>query len=207
MVRKKQFDYFGKLEKMAQYSSESATLLLDLILDYSTEKFIDKSEKIHRLEGYGDRISKEIMTELYDAFITPIDREDIVMITNCLDDILDELNATTYLFENLLVYTIRPNTDKFLQLVVTATADVVQATKEFAKFKYSKVLKQYIEQVNKTESEADRLYSSLVQDLFANEKDPIEVIKWRDIYNHLEKITDACEVAADVIEGLVIKNS
>ncbi|MDT2595944.1 DUF47 family protein [Enterococcus dongliensis] len=207
MVRKKQFDYFGKLEKMAQYSSESATLLLDLILDYSTEKFIDKSEKIHRLEGYGDRISKEIMTELYDAFITPIDREDIVMITNCLDDILDELNATTYLFENLLVYTIRPNTDKFLQLVVTATADVVQATKEFAKFKHSKVLKQYIEQVNKTESEADRLYSSLVQDLFANEKDPIEVIKWRDIYNHLEKITDACEVAADVIEGLVIKNS
>ncbi|MDT2673545.1 DUF47 domain-containing protein [Enterococcus dongliensis] len=207
MVRKKQFDYFGKLEKMAQYSSESATLLLDLILDYSTEKFIDKSEKIHRLEGYGDRISKEIMTELYDAFITPIDREDIVMITNCLDDILDELNATTYLFENLLVYTIRPNTDKFLQLVVTATVDVVQATKEFAKFKHSKVLKQYIEQVNKTESEADRLYSSLVQDLFANEKDPIEVIKWRDIYNHLEKITDACEVAADVIEGLVIKNS
>ena len=61
--------------------------------------------------------------------------------------------------------------------------------------------------MNKTESEADRLYSSLVQDLFANEKDPIEVIKWRDIYNHLEKITDACEVAADVIEGLVIKNS
>ncbi|MBO0456405.1 DUF47 domain-containing protein [Enterococcus hulanensis] len=207
MARKKQFDYFGNLEQMAQYSAESAQLLLDLIRDYSTEKFSDKSEEIHRLEGHGDRISKEIMTELYDAFITPIDREDIVMITNHLDDILDELNATTYLFENLLVYTIRPNTDKFLQLVVTATADVVQATKEFAKFKHSKALKGYIEQVNKTESEADKLYSSLVKDLFANEKDPIEIIKWRDIYNHLEKITDACEAAADIIEGLVIKNS
>lgn len=207
MARKKQFDYFGKLEQMAQYSAESAQLLLDLIREYSTEKFSDKSDEIHRLEGHGDRISKEIMTELYDAFITPIDREDIVMITNHLDDILDELNATTYLFENLLVYTIRPNTDKFLQLVVTATADVVQATKEFAKFKHSKALKGYIEQVNKTESEADKLYSSLVKDLFANEKDPIEIIKWRDIYNHLEKITDACEAAVDIIEGLVIKNS
>ncbi|MDU5335593.1 DUF47 domain-containing protein [Enterococcus sp.] len=207
MVRKKQFDYFGKLEQMAQYSSESAALLLDLILDYSTEKFLDKSEEIHRLEGLGDRISKEIMTELYDAFITPIDREDIVLITNRLDDILDELNATTYLFENLLVYTIRPNTDQFLQLIVIATSDVVSATKEFAKFKHSKVLKHYIDQVNETESEADKLYSALVKNLFAHEKDPIEVIKWRDIYNHLEMITDACEAAADVIEGLVIKNS
>lgn len=207
MARKKQFDYFGKLEQMAQYSSESAALLLDLILDYSTEKFLDKSEEIHRLEGLGDRISKEIMTELYDAFITPIDREDIVLITNRLDDILDELNATTYLFENLLVYTIRPNTDQFLQLIVTATSDVVSATKEFAKFKHSKVLKHYIDQVNETESEADKLYSALVKNLFAHEKDPIEVIKWRDIYNHLEMITDACEAAADVIEGLVIKNS
>lgn len=207
MARKKQFDYFGKLEQMAQYSSESAQILMELINDYSTEIFIDKSEKIHHLESLGDQISKEIMTELYDAFITPIDREDIVMITNCLDDILDELNATTYLFENLLVYTIRPNTDKFIQLVVAATHDVVQATKEFAKFKHSKVLKKYIEQVNTTESIADELYSSLVKELFANEKDPIEVIKWRDIYNHLEKITDACEAAVDVIEGLVIKNS
>lgn len=207
MARKKQFDYFGKLEQMAQYSFESAALLLDLILDYSTEKFLDKSEEIHRLEGLGDRISKEIMTELYDAFITPIDREDIVLITNRLDDILDELNATTYLFENLLVYTIRPNTDQFLQLIVTATSDVVSATKEFAKFKHSKVLKHYIDQVNETESEADKLYSALVKNLFAHEKDPIEVIKWRDIYNHLEMITDACEAAADVIEGLVIKNS
>lgn len=207
MARKKQFDYFGKLEQMAQYSSESAALLLDLILDYSTEKFLDKSEEIHRLEGLGDRISKEIMTELYDAFITPIDREDIVLITNRLDDILDELNATTYLFENLLIYTIRPNTDQFLQLIVTATSDVVSATKEFAKFKHSKVLKHYIDQVNETESEADELYSALVKNLFAHEEDPIEVIKWRDIYNHLEMITDACEAAADVIEGLVIKNS
>ena len=147
------------------------------------------------------------MTELYDAFITPIDREDIVLITNRLDDILDELNATTYLFENLLVYTIRPNTDQFLQLIVIATSDVVSATKEFAKFKHSKVLKHYIDQVNETESEADKLYSALVKNLFAHEKDPIEVIKWRDIYNHLEMITDACEAAADVIEGLVIKNS
>ncbi|MDN6584736.1 MAG: DUF47 domain-containing protein, partial [Enterococcus sp.] len=65
MARKKQFDYFGRMEQMAQYASESATLLLDLITNYSTEKFIDKSEKIHRLEDEGDRILKEIMTELY----------------------------------------------------------------------------------------------------------------------------------------------
>lgn len=207
MARKKQFDYFGKLTQMAEYSFESAKLLLDFIKEYSTEQFVEKSEEIHRLEDLGDLISKEIMTELYDAFITPIDREDIILITNCLDDILDELNATTYLFENFLIQTIRPDTDQFIALVVTATSDVVEATKEFAKFKHSKTLQNYIDQVNQTESKADKLYSSLVKELFANEKDPIEVIKWRDIYNHLEKITDGCEAAADIIEGLVIKNS
>lgn len=207
MARKKQFDYFGKLAQIAEYSFESAELLLELIKEYSTDQFVDKSEEIHRLEDLGDQISKEIMTELYDAFITPIDREDIILITNRLDDILDELNATTYLFENFLIQTIRPNTDQFIALVVTATSDLVAATKEFAKFKHSKTLQRHIDQVNQTESAADELYSALMKELFANEKDPIEVIKWRDIYNHLEKITDACEAAADIIEGLVIKNS
>lgn len=207
MARKKNFDYFGNLEQLVQLSAESAKLLHALINNYSGEMIHDKAEKIHQLEDQGDQLSRQIINELYDAFITPIDREDIVLITNRLDDILDGLNATTYLFENLSVQTIRANTDTFLRLIVQATTDLVKATSEFSKFKHSKVLQQYIGEVGKTESEADRLHSTLIKELFAHEKNPIEVIKWRDIYNHLEKIMDACESAAIIIEGLTIKNS
>lgn len=207
MARKKTYDYFGAMNQLAEYSATSAQVLNELIEDYSAEKFEEKSEVIHQLEHQGDEISKNTMNELFDSFITPIDREDIVEIINHLDDILDGLNATTYLFENLVIQTIRPETEKFLQLVVTATAGVVQATKEFAKFKNSKTLKGYIQEVNQTESEADRLYSALTKKLFTEEKDPIEIIKWKDVYDHFEAIIDDCEDAADVIEGLVIKNT
>lgn len=207
MARKKQYDYFASLNVLAENSAKSAQLLQKIVEDFSQEKLMDRAEAIHELERAGDQVNQEIMTELYDAFITPIDREDIVEITDALDDILDEINATTYLFENLAITSIRPETDQFLDLVVSATEGTVLATKEFAKFKNSKTLKGLIEDVNKTESTADRLYSRLMKELFTNEKDPVEIIKWRDIYNHLELITDGCEKAVDIIQGLVIKNS
>ncbi|GAB2025359.1 DUF47 domain-containing protein [Lactovum odontotermitis] len=207
MARKKQYNYFLALEKLAEYSVKSAGLLQELILEYNKEKFLSKSEEIHQFENEGDSITEETSNELYDAFITPIDREDIVEITNRLDDILDGINATTYSFENLQIRRLKADTDTFVQLVVTATEGVLRATKEFAKFKNSKLLKEYIHQVKVTESEADRLYSALIQRLFTSEKDPVEIIKWKDIYERLEKIMNACEEAAVVIEGLVIKNT
>lgn len=207
MARKKQYDYFITMKNLAANSAKAARVLQKLVADYSEANLAAKGEEIHRLEHEGDDFSQEIRSQLYDAFITPIDREDIFQITEQLDDILDGINATIYLFENLVVDKIRPRTSEFIELLVDATDATLKATEEFAKFKNSKSLRQLITHVKEVESQADRLYSELTRDLFLHEQNPVEIIKWKDVYDTLEDIADACEDAADIIASLVIKNS
>ncbi|KAF1296902.1 phosphate transport regulator [Enterococcus sp. JM4C] len=207
MARKKQYDYFVALEHIAANTHKASTYLLQLVENYTEAHAIEQAEKIHMLEKEGDQLVRDVMNELYDAFITPIDREDIVEVTDKLDDILDGINGLCYLFGNLAITEMRPETDKFVHLVVDATEGVLTATKEFAKFKNSKTLKKMIQEVNDVEAKADHLYSELLRTLFTTETNPIEIIKWKNVYDQLELTMNRSELVVDLIDGLVIKNT
>lgn len=207
MARKKQFDYFSELEHLAKNAHQAAELLELIALNYSLETLEDEAEKIHVLEREGDQIVQKIMSELYISFITPIDREDIVKITHCLDDVLDTINSIVYLLNSLVVKELKDNAMIFITYAVEATAGVLTATKEFAKFKNSKTLHTMINEVSEIEGKADKLYSDSLKDLFTNEQNPIEVIRWKNVYDQLEELLNASESVVDVIGGLVIKNS
>ncbi|WP_086312890.1 hypothetical protein A5821_000453 [Enterococcus sp. 7F3_DIV0205] len=207
MARKKQFDYFGELEHLAKNAHQAAELLEMIAIDYSLEKLESEAEKIHILEREGDQIVQKILNELYISFITPIDREDIVEITQRLDDVLDTINSIAYLLSSLVVKELNDNALIFITYGVEATAGVLTATKEFAKFKNSKTLHAMIDEVSEIEGKADKLYSDALKDLFTNEENPIEVIRWKNVYDQLEELLNASESVVDVIGGLVIKNS
>lgn len=207
MARKKHFDYFGELNHLAANASESAQILQAIMQDYSLEKLVDKAEKIHALEKESDEIVQKIVNELYISFITPIDREDIVQITDHLDDILDSINSLTYLMDHLVVESVTEPALELTDYIVKAAAGVQTATKEFAKFKNSKTLVSMIDEVNQIESQGDRLYSNSIKELITTEKDVLKVIKWKDVYDQLEATINACEVAVNIIVGIVIKNS
>ncbi|WP_206911359.1 hypothetical protein IGL98_002050 [Enterococcus sp. DIV0840] len=207
MARKKQFDYFGELEHLAKNAHQAAELLEMIALDYSLELLENEAEKIHVLEREGDQIVQKIMSELYISFITPIDREDIVEITQRLDDVLDTINSIAYLLSSLVVKELNDNAMVIITYGVEATAGVLTATKEFAKFKNSKTLHAMIDEVSEIEGKADKLYSDSLKDLFTNEQNPIEVIRWKNVYDQLEEMLNASESVVDVIGGLVIKNS
>ncbi|EOI01960.1 TIGR00153 family protein [Enterococcus moraviensis ATCC BAA-383] len=207
MARKKQFDYFGELEHLAKNAHQAAELLEMITVDYSLEKLENEAQKIHELEREGDQIVQKIMSELYVSFITPIDREDIVEITQRLDDVLDTINSISYLLSSLVVKELKENALVFITYGVEATAGVLTATKEFAKFKNSKTLHAMIDEVSEIEGKADKLYSDALKDLFTNEQNPIEVVRWKNVYDQLEELLNASESVVDVIGGLVIKNS
>lgn len=207
MARKKQFDYFGELERLAMNANQAAELLEMIAMDYSLEKLEEESEKIHVLEKEGDQIVQKILSELYISFITPIDREDIVEITQRLDDVLDTINSIAYLLSSLVVKELNDNAMVFITYGVEATAGVLTATKEFAKFKNSKTLHTMINEVSEIEGKADKLYSESLKELFTNEQNPVEVIRWKNVYDQLEELLNASESVVDVIGGLVIKNS
>ncbi|AYW45078.1 DUF47 domain-containing protein [Tetragenococcus koreensis] len=207
MGRKKQYNYFKKMTQLAENVHVAAEILEEIVDNYSTDNFAEKAEKIHEVEKKSDHIVEELTNELYDAFITPIEREDILVVSERLDDILDGINAMTYLFENLVITEMRAETDKFAALVTKAAKGVHEAMKEFPKFKNSKTLKELISDVNEVESQGDRLYSRLKKRLFSEEQDVLEIVKWKEIYDEFELIINYNEDAVDLIDGMTIKNT
>ena len=139
MARKKQYDFFKAMEHLADNAHQAAEILASLVRNYEPATLSLEAEKIHKLEKEADTIVMELTNELYDAFITPIDREDILVISERIDDILDGINGVTYLFENLVIEKMRPETDVFVDMIVTAAKGVHTATGEFPKFKHSKL--------------------------------------------------------------------
>ncbi|MDU6316328.1 MAG: DUF47 family protein, partial [Enterococcus faecalis] len=121
MARKKQFDYFGELNQLATNAYEAAKVLQEIVDNYSLENLVKKSEAIHQLEKENDEIVRKILNELYISFITPIDREDIVDITDHLDNIIDSINSLSYLLDHLVV-------EEMIAPALELTAYIVKAT-------------------------------------------------------------------------------
>jgi len=208
MMRKKKFDYFKAMEQLADGSLQASAVLTEIITDYHSENFIEQSEQIHQIESDCDNNVKEIMNELYVAFITPIDREDIVQLVGKLDNIIDGINDLTYEFHYLDIQELRDGTDEFMKLINAAIKAVQQAVNDFSHFKNSKTLTKNIDDANRIESLGDDLYTDHLAVLFREkEADPITIIRWQKIYAGFEKVLDSCEDCADVITGLAIKNS
>ncbi|RRK10337.1 DUF47 family protein [Lactiplantibacillus garii] len=207
MLRKKSFDFFKAMEHLSTNALQASTVLDEIITNFDADELPQKSTTMHQIEDAGDDDIKKIMHELYVSFITPIDREDIVQLVDKLDNIIDGMDGLTYEFAYLHIHEMRPNTNQFIKLICDAVASVDQAVKEFSHYKNSKTLDQNIENANKIESLGDDLYTKNLSLLFAEETDPIEVIRWQKVYAGFEKVLDACEDCADIITGLVIKNS
>lgn len=208
MIRKKKFDFFDAMQDLADDALKASSILTEIINDYDPDQYQEKIKLINKIETDGDDDVKEIMGELYVAFITPIDREDIVQLVDKLDNIIDGINGLTYEFHYLNIQEMRPDTDKFMELINEAIRSVQQSMIEFSHFKNSKTLVKNIDNTNRIESLGDKLYTQHLRTLFCDEEnDPITVISWQKIYGGFEKVLDACEDCADVMGGLVIKNS
>lgn len=207
MARKRGYDFFGAMAHMATDARDASNVLNDIITNFSPDQLATKGEQIHKIENNGDGDVKEIMNQLYVSFITPIDREDIVQLVDKLDNIIDGISGLTYEFYYLHIQTMRPDTEKFIELICEAVVAVQQSVKEFAHFANSKTLTKNIETANRIESEGDHLYTHNLRRLFEEEQDPINIMRWQKVYAGFEKVLDACEDCADVMTGLVIKNS
>lgn len=198
--------FFGLLRSSANNLNETAKLLVDLMEDYRDVP--QKVSEIKRLEEVGDHIIHEIMRNLHRTFVTPLDREDIAALGERLDDVVDSIEEAA---RNMIEYRIEQPTDKAIELariIEQATAILQQAINKlhFRGSKLRDILPDSVE-VNRLENEADQVFSRAIGELFNNGISPIEVLKWREIYGQLEAAVDHCEDAANVLEGVVLKNA
>jgi len=197
--------FFDLFEGSAENMVKAAQSLKEMINDW--EHVEGKVAEITELEHKGDTITHEIMSRLNRTFVTPFDREDIVQLAHVLDDVTDFIHAAA---DAMLLYKVeRPGerAKELADVLVQATEEVEKVLPQLRKrIILSSVLKRCVE-INRLENLADRVYRSAIAELFDNSTDMAHIIKWREIYAHMESATDRCEDVADVLEGVAIKHA
>jgi len=197
--------FFDLFEASAQNMVKTAQKLKQLVDTW--ENVGEGVSEITELEHEGDRITHQIMEQLHRTFVTPFDREDIALLSHTLDDVTDFIHAAA---DAMFIYKVdRPSqrAKELSDIIVQSAAEVERAMPQL---RHRAQLKQILErcvEINRLENEADRVFRSAMAELFTDTTDIAEIIKWREIYEHMESATDRCEDVANVLEGVALKHA
>ncbi|MGH7802478.1 MAG: DUF47 domain-containing protein [Thermodesulfobacteriota bacterium] len=196
------FDYF---DDASEKTIRGIRLLKEMVLDLSNAE--EKARQIKDVEHEADHITHETVSKLHKTFVTPIDREYIYALITKMDDILDLIDATC---ERIILYKIKSSTPEVIALVNTlekAIEEVAKGVRGLRNLENSRSILDICIEINRLENEGDRTYRNAQSVLFNSSSDPIEIIKWKDIYETLEEAIDTCEDVANIIEGIVLENA
>src|SRR5450755_4894646 len=194
--------YFGLFEEAGQNILQACDLLDRMLSNYPDSK--DLAREILICEQEGDRITHDIIHRLNQTFVTPIDREDILALASALDDIVD---YTEEVADYLELYKIEAPMEQSIQLarvLKDASAQIAEALPLLHGFRD---ISRFTVEVNRLENEGDRITREAVASLFDGGIDPMVVIRWKDLFERLEAAIDATERVANILEGIVIRNS
>jgi predicted phosphate transport protein (TIGR00153 family) len=203
-VFSKSQDFLELFDKVGANITQAATVMV-AIMEHFTN--LDNwAKEVHELEEDGDMLTHDIIKKLNKTFVTPFDREDIHALASKLDDILDFIWGTA---ERLAVFKMKEAREEAVIMskeILTTVELVHKAIKTLKEKDYTR-MQEYCVEINKLENKMDRIFRDALGHLFDETKDPVLVIKWKEIYEHLENASDKCEDVADILESIAIKNA
>jgi len=194
--------FFEMFAELSRNITEGARLLQD-ILQHSREAD-SRVQQLQEIEHRADDITHSIITKLNQSFITPFDREDIHRLASSLDDVLDFVNAAAVRLNMYRIVDPPPASAELAGLIVQQSEELARGVSLLQN--NQNVLAHCVE-VNRLENEADRVSRKAIAELFEHEKDPIQLIKIKELYEVLENATDKAEDAANVLEGVALKSA
>lgn len=195
--------FFVMFKEMTTTIIEGAQLLKDMMDTFENPQLSQKM--IKDVEHKADHLTHDIIKKLNKSFVTPLDREDIYALSAALDDILDLIDAGA---QRIVMYNVEKPTPeaKELAFLILKSCQAIDKAVALLGGKLEPIA-EYCMEVNSLENEADRVCREAISRLFDDEKDPIKLIKWKEIYETLERATDKCEDAANILESVVVKNA
>ena len=199
----KETDFFALFTEGISYSLEAAVQLRSSFADGIIN--LDELKKIKEIEHMGDKLVHVALKQIEEAFITPIDRSDIIEIVKQIECITDSIEAISNRIYILRITETNDICRKFIDLIVTSCerlSELMTLVRQFKK-NFNRINELVIE-INRLEEEGDRTYINAVHGLFEPNADPIHVIKFKELYEHLENCLDKCEDVADVVEKIKI---
>jgi predicted phosphate transport protein (TIGR00153 family) len=195
-------DFFALFQKQAENVAAGATALTKLLEHYDDVQ--EQVQNIKNIEHSGDEISHQIFRKLNQTFVTPFDREDIHELCGTMDDILDLVDAAAHRFVLYGINEVRPGTTELSKVLTVATLEVCAAIHAIP---HPTQAVQRVIEINRLENESDRICRGLIGRLFTEEKDPVQIIKWKEIFEVMESAVDKCEDVSNVIESVILKNA
>ncbi|MFB5193692.1 DUF47 domain-containing protein [Neobacillus sp. KR4-4] len=206
MARAKRKDkFFNYLLRMSLNLKASANYFADYNLK-SVSDLVIFSEKMKEFETYGDTMVHDLIGELNNAFITPIEREDILALSISMDDILDGLYHTAALFEMYSIIEIDEYMLTFVDEIKNCVTEI-DAAIELLSAKKMLHLREHTIKIKEMESDCDHILRDAIRQLFTTQKDPIRIIKHKQIYEGLEEIANSCKAVANTLETIIMKNA
>lgn len=201
----KEVKFFDLFDKQAENLVKAAEFYKKLVDEGNFTP--ENVRAMHELEHYGDELTHTIINTLNETFITPFDREDILALANRLDDIIDGI----YLISNrFMLYKITKPTEYSKKMASTIEQSTKAMQKALASLRSNKNIKETLFQcveINRLENEGDVLRDEAISDLFEKEKDPVMIIKQKELYEEAETVTDFCEHVANLVESILVKNN
>jgi predicted phosphate transport protein (TIGR00153 family) len=201
----KSHNFFDLFEKQVSHAVEAACFFREVVARGGVSE--ESLSRMGSIEHRADDVAHAIIDQLNKTFITPFDREDIHALVKELDDIVDMINT---IMSRLRIYDITiadKNLIEFSNVIEQSVRAVARAVGGLRHFKDGQVVCDACIEVNRLENVGDSMRDRVLSELFANAQDPIEVIKWKDIYQDAETVLDVCEDVAHVVDSIMVKQA
>ena len=193
--------FFVMFGQLAEQLTSSAQLLIQLFS--SPDQMDDLVARIKSVEHDADKLTRDIIHRINTSFITPIDREDIHLLTSRLDNVVDLVDGAARRTQMFHVREMRPEARELAQVLERACTAIEVAV---VNLKKQKIVEQRTSEVKALEEEGDAIYHAAIGRLFSGNPDPLEVIKWRDLFERVEDAIDQCEDVANTLEAISLKH-
>ena len=193
--------FFDLFRKVADEIRAAAVLLEDMLASETPDDA--KADAIRDAEHRCDALTHDTIQRLHRTFVTPFDREDLYAMASALDDVMDAIDQSAQLLRLYRIKVVRPGARELAHTVSASAERIHQALDAL---EGRRPVQPHAVEINRLENEADRAYAVAIAALFDHETDPVTIIKWKEIFEALEFITDCCEDVANVIESVVVKH-
>lgn len=207
MGKKTDTFYFDTFKGVAAHAVTASKILMRCISDYNPDNLSPILDEIHKTEHDADMLKHELMNVLAKAFITPIERDDIILLSQCLDEVVDKIEDVVLRLYCDNIREIKPQMHSATAIVERCCAEMQLLMEDFSNLRHSKTLKERIITINTMEEEADKIFIENMRELHTSSTSALDIIIWRDIYRYLEECTDACEHVADAVEKAFMNNT
>lgn len=206
-MKKIEINYYDEFIKNIDICFEISNILKKYTDSFENDYAKEIEKQVHKLENDADLNLHNIKNYLVKDFLPPIDREDIILLVNKIDDVVDNLDEITIDLNIFNIKELREDFKEYTELIYKICLKLKEMMSNFKNLKKYEQTKSIVIEINHLEEQGDRLFEKSIKNLYNNEINPIEVLKWHTIYECIENCIDSCECVANCVEEIIMKNA